>query len=228
MTGHLKAFLQFLALNRNASAHTVRAYESDLSQFLAHAAAAAGVKRARSRRRRRLDRAAIRGFLAELHKRGASRARPSARKLAAVRTFLRYLRREGLIDGDPGALVPTPKREVRMPAHLSEQEMRRLLDMPSKKDPLGRRDGAILELFYASGLRLSELAGLDVDDVNLGAKMVRVLGKGGKERIVPFNGSAATAIRAYLNDRETLGPCEDWTRPHRAARAERAAAIRCS
>src|SRR5205814_2308151 len=105
---------------------------------------------------------------------------------------------------DPGAQVSTPKREVRMPAHLSEAEMVRLIESPSRGDPLGRRDHAILELFYASGLRLSELSGLDADDVNLSARMVRVLGKGGKERLVPFNRSTAEAIRAYLKDRATL------------------------
>jgi integrase/recombinase XerC len=202
MTAHLKAFLQHLALNRNASAHTVRAYDSDLSQFLAHAAAAAGVK-ARELAPRQLDRLALRGFLADLHKQGLARA-TAARKLAAARTFLRYLRREGLIDDDPGALVATPKRDIRMPAHLSEDEMSALIDAPIGDALLVRRDRAILELFYASGLRLSELAGLDVDEVNLSAKMVRVLGKGGKERIVPFNASAAKAIREYLKDRETL------------------------
>ena len=202
MTAHLKAFLQHLALNRNLSAHTVRAYDSDLSQFIAHAAAAAGVK-ARDLAPAQLDRLALRGFLADLHKQGLSRA-TAARKLAAVRTFLGYLRREELIDSDPGAMVATPKRDIRMPAHLSEDEMSVLLDAPSVATPLGRRDKAILELFYASGMRLSELAGLDVDDVNLSANMVRVLGKGGKERIVPFNKTAARALRAYWPDREQL------------------------
>ena len=202
MTAHLKAFLQHLALNRNASAHTVRAYDSDLSQFLAHAASAAGVK-VRDLAPGQLDRLALRGFLGDLHKQGLARA-TAARKLAAARTFLRYLRREGLIDDDPGALVATPKRDIRMPAHLSEDEMSALIDAPIGDVVLVRRDRAILELFYASGLRLGELAGLDVDDVNLSAKMVRVLGKGGKERIVPFNASAAKAVREYLKDRETL------------------------
>jgi integrase/recombinase XerC len=201
MTTELKEFLRFLRLNRNVSPHTVRAYDSDLSQFLAHAALAAGVK-VSALTPDQLDRTAIRGFLADTHKRGQARA-TSARKLAALRTFLRYLRREGLIAGDPGALVPTPKREVRMPAHLSEDEMSALIAAPADT-PLGRRDHAILELFYASGLRLSELVGLDLEDLNLTAKMVRVLGKGGKQRIVPFNNSTATAVRAYLKDRELL------------------------
>jgi integrase/recombinase XerC len=202
VTDHLKAFLQFLSLNRNASAHTVRAYESDLSQLLAHIAAGAGMKRG-ALTPAHIDRAAIRSFLAELHKQGQTRA-SAARKLAATRTFLRYLRREGLIDDDPGAMVATPKRDVRMPAHLSEQEMVALIGAASEATPLGRRDRAILELFYASGLRLSELVGLDLEDVNLSGRISRVLGKGGKQRLVPFNTSAAKAIRAYLNDREVL------------------------
>ena len=202
MTDHLKAFLRFLSLNRNASAHTVRAYESDLSQLLAHIAAGAGMKRG-ALTPAYIDRAAIRSFLAQLHKQGQTRA-SAARKLAATRTFLRYLRREGLIDDDPGAMVATPKRDVRMPAHLSEQEMVALIGAASEATPLGRRDRAILELFYASGLRLSELVGLDLEDVNLSGRMSRVLGKGGKQRLVPFNTSAAKAIRAYLNDRELL------------------------
>jgi integrase/recombinase XerC len=202
MNETLKQFLQFLRLNRNASAHTVRAYESDLSQFLKHVAATAGIKRG-DLTPAHLDRLAIRNFLADLHKRGLSRA-SAARKLAAARTFLRYLRREGLMDDDSATLVPTPKREVRMPAHLSEDEMTRLLDAPGDDGPLGRRDRAILELFYASGLRLSELVGLDLDDVNVSAQMVRTLGKGGKQRLVPFNKSTAAAIRAYLKDRATL------------------------
>jgi integrase/recombinase XerC len=202
MTAHLKAFLQFLKLNRNASAHTVRAYESDLTQMIAHVAAARGV-RPRDLDPADLDRTAIRSFLGELHKQGRSRA-SAARKLAAVRTFLKYLRREELISDDPGGLVATPKRDTRIPAHLSEDEMVALLAAPCGDRPLGRRDRAILELFYASGLRLSELTGLDLEDVTLSGKMVRVLGKGGKERIIPFNSSTGSAIRAYLKDRELL------------------------
>ena len=202
MIGHLKAFLQFLALNRNASAHTVRAYESDLTQFIGYIAAEADLKK-RDLQPSHCNREALRGFLGQLHRQGLSRA-SAARKLAAIRTFLRYLRREELIAEDPGGLVATPKRDIRMPAHLSEPEMTALLEAPAGDTPLSRRDRAILELFYASGLRLSELTGLDVEDMNLSAKMVRVRGKGGKERIVPFNGSTARAVREYLNDREKL------------------------
>jgi len=135
MIDHLRSFLKHLALNRNASAHTVRAYENDLSQFIAGVATALGVKRSELQPSQ-LDRPAIRGFLADQHKAGQSRA-TAARKLAAVRTFLKYLRREALIDDDPGALVATPKREIRMPAHLSEGEMAALIAAASDDSPLG-------------------------------------------------------------------------------------------
>jgi integrase/recombinase XerC len=219
MNEHLHAFLKSLALNRNASAHTVRAYESDLTQFLDHVAATAGTSRD-DLAAAQLDRLAIRSFLAEQHRQGQSRA-TAARKLAAARTFLRYLRREGAIDDDPGTLVPTPKQDVRMPAHLSEKEMEALLTAPAGDTPLSRRDRAILELFYASGIRLSELAGLDIDDINLSAKMVRVLGKGGKQRIVPFNDSTARAVREYLKDRAALGQERQEARAGGASSASR-------
>jgi integrase/recombinase XerC len=213
MTGHLKRFLEYLRLNRNVSAHTIRAYESDLTQLLDHVAEGRHTM-AGDLGPGAIDRTAIRSFLGVIHQQGHSRA-TSARKLAAVRTFLKYLRREDLIDSDPGALVPTPKREVRMPAHLSESEMSHLLSAPADDEALGRRDRAILELFYASGLRLSELAALDLEDLNLSARMVRVLGKGGKQRLVPFNSTTASAIRAYLKDREALvrgNPQKDGSR----------------
>ena len=202
MRDQLADFLDHLRFNENASAHTVRAYDSDLSQFITFVAA--------HLHRRRPDLVVsdfnhlnIRAFLGDLHKRGNTRA-SAARKLAAIRTFGKYLRREGAIEGDPAALVGTPKREERLPAHLAEAEMSRLLDMPDTSSPLGRRDRAILELFYASGLRLSELVGVGLEDVNLSGRVVRVLGKGGKERIVPFNRSTEAAIRIWLKDRELI------------------------
>src|SRR4249919_247905 len=175
MKSQLADFLDHLRLNENASAHTVRAYESDLTQFITFVAALLN--------RRRPDLLAsefnhlhIRAFLSDLHARGNSRA-SAARKLAAVRTFGRYLRREGTIEGDPAALVGTPKREQRLPAHLGEAEMAKLLEVPDTSLPLGRRDRAILELFYASGLRLSELVSVDLEDLNLSGRVVRVMGK---------------------------------------------------
>jgi integrase/recombinase XerC len=199
---HLEDFLEHLRLNDNASLHTVRAYESDLSQFLTFLAVHAGRTRTELAAAD-FSRLNIRAFLADLHTRGNSRA-STARKLAAIRTFARYLRREGFLHADPAALVGTPKREHRLPAHLGEAEMSRLLEMPDTSTPLGRRDRAILELFYASGLRLSELVGLGLEDVNLTGRVIRVLGKGGKQRLVPFNRTAEGALRAWMKDRETV------------------------
>ena len=200
MKEEVESFLEHLALNENASDHTVRAYESDLSQFLTFLAQLTGRKRMELTTGD-FSHLNIRAFLGELQKRGNSRS-SAARKLAALRTFARYLRREGILEGDPASLVGTPKREQRLPAHLGEAEMTKLLDMPDISQPLGRRDRAILELFYASGLRLSELVSVNVDDINLSSRIVRVLGKGRKERLVPFNRTAEGAIRAWLKDWE--------------------------
>ena len=199
---YIRDFVEYLRLNRNVSAHTVRAYESDLAQFLTASALA------QQRPRPLLGPADfspdnVRLFLGTLFRDGASRA-TAARKLAAVRTFAKWLRREGVIEGDPAALAGTPSREQKIPVHLSIDEMARLLETPDRGTPLGRRDQAMLELFYASGLRLSELTGLDLDDLNLHARMVRVLGKGRKQRLVPLTQTAADAIRAYLKDRELM------------------------
>ena len=197
----LRDFLDHIRLNRNVSAHTVAAYESDLSQFIAFAAEQSGRRSALAPRH--LDLALIRGFLGDLHRRRQSRA-TVARKVSAVRAFFRYLRREGLVESDPAALVVAPKREQKVPAHLSVDEMSQLLEAPDASTPLGRRDRAILELFYASGIRLSELVALDLEDVDVSGRMVRVMGKGRKERIVPFNQKASAALRAWLKDRLAL------------------------
>jgi len=198
----LRSFLEFLRLNRNASPHTVAAYDSDLSQFLAFTAAQQR-KKITELRPVDIDLPAVRAFMADLYRQGQARASVS-RKLSALRTFTRYMRREGWIEGDPVALAAAPKREQKVPAHLSMDEMSTLLATPDASQPLGSRDRAILELFYASGLRLSELVGLDVEDVNLSARMVRVMGKGAKERIVPFNETTKKAIVAWLRERMSL------------------------
>ena len=202
MKEQLRSFLEFLRLNRNASPHTTAAYDSDLSQFVVFAAALRRTKTS-DLRPGDLDLATVRAFMADLYRQGQARSSVS-RKLSALRTFTRYLRREGLIEGDPVALAAAPRREQKVPAHLSVDEMSTLLTAPDESEPLGRRDRAILELFYASGLRLSELVGLDVEDVNLSARMVRVMGKGAKERIVPFNDTTKKAIAVWLKDRAVL------------------------
>jgi len=208
MKAHIKAFLEFLRYNRNVSPHTRTAYDGDLSQFLEYLASRHGVRPSEVTLAA-FDAEGARGFLGELHARGNSRA-SAARRLAALRTFARYLLREGLLPDDPTALLVSPRREQTLPAHLGTDQVTALLEAPDTATPPGRRDRAILELFYASGLRLSELADLDLDDINLTGRVVRVRGKGGKERLVPFNRSAAEALRAMVADHSRV------TSPRRA------------
>ena len=199
---HLGDFLDFLRLNRNASPNTVLAYEGDVTQFIDYLATIRNCKRSELRPEH-VDVPAIRAFLGHLHTRGLARS-STARKISGLRAFARFLKREGEIDADPTVFAERIKLETKVPVHLGEDEMTRLLEMPDAATPLGKRDRAMLELFYASGLRLSELVGLNVADVNLPARMTRVLGKGRKERIVPFNRSAESAIRDWLPDRESI------------------------
>ena len=203
MKEQLRSFVEYLGGNENASPHTISAYESDVRQFLTFAAMVLERKGIGELHPADLDRRLLREFTTDLYANKSARA-STARKISALRRFMRYLRREGWITDTPEYFVVSPKLEHRVAAHLSEDEMTKLLEVPDTAEPLGRRDRAILELFYASGLRLSELVGLDVEDVNLSARMVRVMGKGSKERLVPFNTSAATALRTWLRDRAVL------------------------
>jgi len=203
MQRSIKSFLEFLRFNRNVSPHTLRAYETDLAQLVDHLAGRDGCPPS-AVTLARFDVDGVRGFLEELHDRGNSRS-SAARRLAACRTFARYLIREELIEDDPTALVGAPRKDQTLPSHLPADDMNRLLAEPDTDTIGGRRDRAILELFYASGLRLSELVDLDLDDTNLSSRVVRVRGKGGKERLVPFNQSAANAIRAMLADGKGKG-----------------------
>ena len=198
----LRAFLDHLALNRNRSAHTVRAYESDILQYLAWVAHEHS-RKVGDLTPEDLDSETMRSHVAELGRRGEART-SVARKASALRGFVRYLRREGLLAHDPASTVVSPRRDQTLPAHLTEQDMLRLLDMPDLATPLGRRDRAILELFYASGLRLSELESLDLENVDLSGRLVRVMGKGQKERIVPFNQSCQHALRTWMKDRMVI------------------------
>jgi integrase/recombinase XerC len=195
----LKEFLSHLRLNRNASAHTVRAYESDLSQYLIFLGKLHD-RWVSDLTPEDVTADSVRAHVAELGRMGEARS-SVARKISALRTFTRYLRREGYIQHNPTALTVAPRREQTLPVHLSEQEMVELLEQPDASQPLGRRDRAILELFYASGLRLSELESLDLESVDLSGRMLRVMGKGRKERMLPFNQAAERAIRAWLRDR---------------------------
>jgi integrase/recombinase XerC len=197
------AFLRHLERERNASPHTIRAYGEDLRQFGEYLEGALR----REPRPEDADHVLIRGFLAELHRRGLKKS-SSARKLAGLRTFFRFLCREGRLERNPARALLSPRLEKRIPAPLEEAQVEALLDVPGD-DVASVRARAILELLYATGIRCAELVGLDVGEIDAEARMVRVLGKGRKERIVLFGARAQDALRAWLAARAGLRPKTD-------------------
>ncbi len=208
----LTQFLDHLRYERNVSAHTIRNYESDLRQFIDYLAPAEQVepngKRALSVQRTepslaQIDHLTIREWLATLH--SDHRKKTSiARKLAALRTFFQFLVREGLLESNPAKLVATPRKEKKLPVHLSIEDAVRFIETPDPETDFGKRDRAILELLYATGVRVSELVQLNLRDIDFKNKLVRVLGKRRKERIVPFGEPATRALRDYLTIRENF------------------------
>ncbi len=199
----IRSYLRHLRLDENCSPETIRAYASDLGEFAALLEREIGG--GRDADSRKVDRLAVRAFLGELYRRQVKRS-TAARKLAAVRSFFRYLKRQGRIASNPTLGVSTPKQERRLPRQLSVDEMSHLLEMPDDSTALGARDRAILELLYATGVRVSELTSLDFDDVDLSEGMMRVLGKGRKERMVPVGSKAIQALKKYLRRRCELEP----------------------
>jgi integrase/recombinase XerC len=200
MTVAAERFLLHLDRERNASPHTIRAYGEDVAQFTAYL----GEQLGREPRPQDADHLSVRGFLAALHAGGIRRV-SAARKLASLRTFFRYLCREGVLARNPAAAILSPRLERRIPSHLEEDETAVLLDVPGADDA-SLRARALLELLYATGIRCAELVGLDLPEVDLDARMVRVLGKGRKERVVPFGSRARDAVIAYLPARVRAAP----------------------
>lgn len=194
------AFLRHLERERNASPNTVRAYAQDLAQFVDDLRGELG----REPGPRDADLLALRGFLARLYRSGMKRV-SAARKLAALRTFFRYLCREGVLQQNPARLLQSPRTERLIPEHLEEGELDAVLGLPADDDA-GLRGRALLEVLYSTGIRCAELVGLDVDAVDLDEHTLRVLGKGRKERIVPFGRPAGEALRAWLPARERMRP----------------------
>lgn len=193
-------FIQSLAAERGYSAHTLRAYRSDLMEltaFLAGDPSAAGdhSQRVAAVRLEQVDALRIRGYLGYLH--GRNRKTTIARKLAAIRSLFRHLRKLGLVADNPAEATRTPKHGKPMPVYMSVDDMFRLLDTVKPEGILGLRNRAMLETLYSGGVRVSELAGLDVEDVDFHSYAIRVLGKGNKERLVPIGQKALNAIAAY-------------------------------
>ena len=193
-------FLEHMKYERNVSEHTLRNYAIDLSQFLAHLAPAdpqTGERRELDVRQ--VDHITIREWLSALH--AAQKKKSSiARKLAALRTFFQFLIREGVVEMNPAKLVSTPRLEKKLPNHLSVEDAVRFIETPDTETELGKRDRAILEMLYGTGVRVSELTKLDLRDIDFRNKTIRVTGKRRKERIVPFGDPALHALMHYLTE----------------------------
>ena len=197
----LEAFVRHLGLERGRSPHTVRAYRGDVASLLEHAA------RMRVASLQGLDLAVLRSWLARQRSTGAART-TLARRGSSARVFTAWACRRGLLAEDPGVLLATPRGHRPLPDVLRPDETARLLDTVDGDAPQDLRDRAALELLYATGIRVGELCGLDLDDVDPRRRVVRVLGKGAKERSVPYGEPAARAVQAWLQHGRPR-----WARP---------------
>ena len=192
MQRFIDKFINYLDVEKNSSPHTILNYRIDLRSF----AQFIGEKDVAS-----IDHLTLRKFLAEMRAKNYSK-RTIARKLACLRSFFRFLYREGHIKTNPITAISTPKLDKKLPIVLDEAKVARLVQSPSQDDISGLRDRAILETLYSAGIRVSELVGLDVRNVDLISEVIKVLGKGSKERMVPIGSPAVSAIRNYLDKRD--------------------------
>ena len=200
MQEYITRFGDYLNYERNVSPHTLRNYMSDLEQFLDFLCPKDSKGNRRAADVREIDHITIREYLATLY--GQRRKKTSiARKLATLRSFFKFLCREEIIEMNPARLVSSPRLEKRLPRVLPIEEMFRFLETPDTGTVLGKRDRALLELLYATGCRVAELAGINMDDLDFRRDSVLLRGKGRKERIVPFGSKAKEALNLYIETR---------------------------
>jgi integrase/recombinase XerC len=185
-------YIQYLEAERNASPYTVRNYRDDLLDFLYF------LRKKKVESLKEVDRHAVRDYMSYLVNQGIVKA-SIARKLSAIRSFYRYLVREEIVSTNPIEKVSSPKLDRRLPSFLTMEEVERLLNAPDLSTPQGQRDRALLELLYASGIRVSELVNLNLEQIDLNTNEIRVWGKGSKERVVLMGEPAAEAVRNYLS-----------------------------
>ncbi len=193
MNDYIDKFIRYLEVERAVSAHTLRAYRKDLEDFFEY------VKTEPDK----IDMMDVRGFIAEQIKKGLNKTTVS-RRLASIRSFFKFLCREGYIKSNPAKLVPNPKIPKLLPRFLSVDDVFSLVEKPEGIGFIPVRDKAILELLYSSGLRVSELSGLNIDDLNIKGNLIKIRGKGKKERIVPVGSKAIDAIKSYMIERMLL------------------------
>lgn len=198
LQNEIDLFLQYLAQEKRLSSHTVSNYQRDLTQLFTFCEQQTLADWAQ------LTAKHIRQFIAQLHRQGLA-GRSIQRALSAVRSFYRFLIREGLAEANPAQAVQAPKIEKRLPSTLDVDQMQSLLDHTQQDTMIGCRDRAMMELFYSSGLRLAELAGLNLRDVDFGDSLIYVTGKGNKSRVVPIGTQAMEAMQLWLTKRDELG-----------------------
>lgn len=197
MDALVQQFLDYLSLERGLSANTRQAYGADLADWMGYLARRSVGAIGQVRRSHILD------YLVEAREKGLSTA-TIARRLVAIKVFFRFLQQEGLSDGNPAEVMDTPRLWRVLPGALAPREVERLLDVQDDDGRLALRDRAIFETFYGAGLRVSELAGLRLDDLHLDEDYVRCMGKGRKERVVPVGRSAQAALRRYMDELRPL------------------------
>ena len=190
----IEKFIRHLGSERGYSAHTIRNYRIDLYHFLGFLLEIRGAEADATREVTISDLREYLGRLYEGYKRSTI-----ARKLSAIRSFYLFAEKSGSPEPNPAATISTPKQEKTIPTYLPVDEMFRLLQGPDTEKPLGKRDQAILETLYSCGLRVSELVGLNLESIDQGARLIRVIGKGDKERIVPVGRKAIAVLREYLD-----------------------------
>ncbi|MCX5686702.1 MAG: tyrosine recombinase XerC [Candidatus Omnitrophica bacterium] len=192
MQRYIDKFINYLKVEKDASSHTITNYEIDLKAFRAFL----GEKDVTV-----IDHLVLRRYLAEMRAKNYSK-RTVARKLASLRSFFRFLFREGYIKTNPITAISTPKLDKKLPVVLDVDKVAKLVQAPSEDNLSGLRDRAILETLYSAGIRVSELVGLDMDDVDFISEVIKVFGKGRKERMVPIGSPAVSALRKYVDRRD--------------------------
>jgi integrase/recombinase XerD len=189
MKDHIRDFLDYIKIERGYSENTVKSYRRDLERFSSFS---------KARNPKDVDREQIKSFLEHIYDRGYS-VSTGERKLACLKSFFHYLAREGKLNTDPTADIKLPKKAKRLPKALSISETIKLLASPKEKGKMALRNAALLELLYATGMRASEMTGLNISDINFQVSFVKCFGKGSKERIVPVNKKSLAAIKEYLD-----------------------------
>lgn len=192
MERYIEKFIRYLEIEKNYSKHTILNYRLDLEDFQKFIGDLALGK---------VDYLTLRKYLALLKEKGL-RSRTTGRRLSALRSFFKFLIRDGYLKTNPIASITSPKQEKHLPLFLTEDEVTKLIEAAQPKDEKGLRDRAVLEAFYSTGIRVSELVGLNVQDIDFIGGIIKVVGKGRKERIVPIGDTAIKAIRAYLDKRQ--------------------------